>query len=265
MKTIYYCFPGGRHKALTMSYDDGRAADRRLVSLFNAHGIRGSFHLNGGLMGRDERISAAEARDLYAGHEISCHTLTHPTIARCPKELIASQILEDRKALEKITGAPVRGMSYPNGSFDPAIIDMLPHLGIEYARTVGGTGAFSIPECFLRWTATCHHNTGLMDRAREFSSLSKSQYLYLLYVWGHSYEFDADGNWGLMEEFCGFMGRREDVWYATNMEIVDYVNACRQLRFTADCGTVYNPTALTLSISADGMPKDIGPGCTEAV
>ena len=28
-KTIYYCFPGGKHKALTISYDDGREEDRR--------------------------------------------------------------------------------------------------------------------------------------------------------------------------------------------------------------------------------------------
>ena len=35
MKTIYICFPGGKHKALTMSYDDGREEDRKLVEMFN--------------------------------------------------------------------------------------------------------------------------------------------------------------------------------------------------------------------------------------
>ena len=48
-KVIYTCFPGGKHKVLTMSYDDGRLEDRRLVELFNRYGIRGTFNLNGGL------------------------------------------------------------------------------------------------------------------------------------------------------------------------------------------------------------------------
>ena len=35
MNKVYVCFPGGKHKALTMSYDDGKEEDRRslLVSL----------------------------------------------------------------------------------------------------------------------------------------------------------------------------------------------------------------------------------------
>ena len=30
-KIHYICFPEGKHKVLTMSYDDGRLEDRRLV------------------------------------------------------------------------------------------------------------------------------------------------------------------------------------------------------------------------------------------
>ena len=49
LKNIYTCFPGGKHKALTMSYDDGRLSDRKLVELFNQYGLKGTFHLNSGL------------------------------------------------------------------------------------------------------------------------------------------------------------------------------------------------------------------------
>ena len=37
-----------------MSYDDGKHEDRRLVELFNKHGIKGTFNLNGGLEGDPE-------------------------------------------------------------------------------------------------------------------------------------------------------------------------------------------------------------------
>ena len=41
LKNIYTCFPGGKHKVLTMSYDDGRTWDRKLVELFNSYKIKG--------------------------------------------------------------------------------------------------------------------------------------------------------------------------------------------------------------------------------
>ena len=132
LKTIYTCFPHGKHKVLTMSYDDGKIADRRLVALFNKYGIKGTFHLNSGLTDFDsERVQPEEMRELYKGHEISCHTSTHPTIERCPLPLVVQQIIEDRKALEDIAGYPVRGMSYPNGSYSGDIINLLPALRDE--------------------------------------------------------------------------------------------------------------------------------------
>ena len=45
MNKVYTCYPGGKHKALTMSYDDGKVFDRRLVEIFNKYGIKGTFHL----------------------------------------------------------------------------------------------------------------------------------------------------------------------------------------------------------------------------
>ena len=137
MNKVYCCYPGGKHKALTMSYDDGKVQDRRLIEIFNRYGIRGTFHLNSGLFDRDERIDPAEIPTLYAGHEVACHTVTHPTIARCPLPEVAREVLDDRAALEKYTGYPVRGLSYPNGSLSREIEELLPACGIRYSRVVG--------------------------------------------------------------------------------------------------------------------------------
>ena len=35
MKRIYICFPEGKNKVFTLSYDDGKNADKRLVEIFN--------------------------------------------------------------------------------------------------------------------------------------------------------------------------------------------------------------------------------------
>lgn len=57
MNRVYCCYPGGKFKALTMSYDDGQIHDRRLVEIFNRHGIKGTFHLNSGLLKRIPGVS----------------------------------------------------------------------------------------------------------------------------------------------------------------------------------------------------------------
>lgn len=260
---LYLCFPEGKAKALTMSYDDGKWADERLVELFNRHGIRGTFNLNYGLMERPERIDKDRIRQLYEGHEVATHTMTHPTIARCPLTETAKEVLEDRIGLESLVGYPVRGHAYPNGSYNEEVKTLLGSLGIAYGRTaMWESGSMELPTDPMEWNGTCHHNYHLMDYARTFAEFQKKQYLKCLYVWGHSYEFDRDDSWGLMEEFCTYMGGREDIWYATNIEIIDYMEAGRRLQYGAAGDFVYNPSAQTVWISVDDVPLAVAGGQT---
>ncbi len=263
MNKVYCCYPGGKFKALTMSYDDGRIYDRRLIQIFNENGIRGTFHLNSGLLKGPDKIDPEEIPELYRGHEVACHTVTHPTIARCPLPEVVREVLDDRRELEKYTGYPVRGLSYPNGSLSRKIEEMLPACGIRYSRVVGSSDGFALPENPLRWKATCHHNHRLLELGEEFLKLYKRQYLYLMYVWGHSYEFNDADNWELMEEFCRKMGGREDIWYCTNIEFMDCMDDFKRLQFAADNEFVCNPNARDCWITVnDGEPVCIPGGET---
>ena len=254
MNKVYACFPGGKHKALTFSYDDGRTQDRRLVDIFNRYGMKGTFHLNSGLMDAENRIPPEEISTLYAGHEIACHTVSHPTIARCPLPAVAQEVLEDRKALETAAGYPIRGMSYPNGSVTREIETLLPRCGIRYSRITGSSEQFTLPENPYRWFPTCHHNHRLMELGEEFLALFKKQYLYLMYVWGHSYEFDNQDNWDLMENFCRMMAGKEDIWYCTNIEFMDCMDDHARLQFAADNRFVFNPSVRDCWISVNDQP-----------
>lgn len=250
---ILISFPEGKSKVLTMSYDDGKHADERLLGIFNKYGIKGTFNLNYGLMKNPERIDMEKIKDLYEGHEIATHSMTHPTISRCPLTQNAKEILEDRAGLESITGYPVRGHAYPNGSYNEEIKELFSKLGIAYARTADWeTGSFELPADWMEWKATCHHNYNLMKYAKEFAEFKKPQYLKCMYVWGHSYEFDRDDNWDLIEEFCSYMGGREDIWYATNIELADYMKVCGELQFGAAGEFVYNPSAMDAWLTVDG-------------
>jgi hypothetical protein len=60
---------------------------------------------------------------------------------------------------------------------------------------------------------------------------------------GHSFEFARQNNWEVIEDFCKKVSGRDEIWYATNLQIKRYLSAVRSLVYTADETMVYNPTA----------------------
>ena len=73
-----------------------------------------------------------------------------------------------------------------------------------------------------------------------------------MYVWGHAYEFDDNNNWEVIEKFCEAAGGDPDIWYATNIEIFDYVTAMRRCELSADRTMLYNPSATSVWVKAAG-------------
>ncbi len=261
---IQYRFPGGKPKALVLSYDDGSEHDRQLVELLNRFGIRGSFHLNSGRLGDPHHISRDEVRLLYRGHEVSCHTVNHPDLTRLSNQEIRREIHEDRIALEQLADSPVRGLAYPFGRYDARVIGMLPELGIEYARTVISTDDFSISKNWLSWETTCHHNRA-MEMGRRFLDI-EDKAMRLMYVWGHSYELDGfmaedrSKNWSYMERFCQLMHDHPQIHYATTIDFGDYLDAVKRLRFSDRNLTVENGSKIPVWLNWRGATIAVPPG-----
>ena len=265
MKILY---PEGKTKALTFSYDDNQIFDRRLVEILNYYGLKGTFHVNAGRVNAtrevNEFIDWEELPLLYQGHEVSCHCLNHPYLPRLPKGQMLYEITEDKRQLENAVKYPVRGMSYPFGEYSEKVIAVMEVAGMEYSRTVESTNSLIWPAEFMKWNPTCHHNAAfhndkLLDR---FINASPYSYLPLFYIWGHSYEFDRENTWGEMEELCKQLSGYQDVWYATNIQIKDYICAVRSLVYSVDQTMIYNPTAVTIYMEHNASLYTIKPGET---
>ena len=256
-KPLFYMrYPGFLKKALTLSYDDGVKSDERLVQILDRHGIKCTFNLNFGTFGRGSRLSEEEVRALYfkGAHEIAVHGYRHLLPSALPAPLLLQEVMEDRKGLEALAGKPVTGMAYAYGDYDDRVMELLRTCGITYARTVVSTERFDLPADFLAWHPTCHHrNARLMEMAESFLQKKTDEPL-LFYLWGHSYEFNEahDNNWHVIEEFAAYMGGREEVFYATNGELCDYVRAYNALVFTVAGDRVYNPTATDVYLCFGG-------------
>ena len=208
------------------------------------------------------------------GHE-TCGTCTQASYCGLRRSgagpearLREQEVLQDRLNLQAQFGRIVRGMAYPYGSWSDAVVDCLRACGIAYARTTASTGRFDVPTDWLRMPATCHHGDArLPELTSRFLEMKPGDKPQLFYLWGHSYEFTADDNWELIEEFCRFIGGRDDIWYAANIEIVDYMKAARNLKFTVDGDLVYNPGALSVwvSVEENGEKKMVEVGAGQTV
>lgn len=266
----YMRFPEGRAKALTFSYDDGVTADGRLIEILNKYGLKGTFNLNNLLFDCAEWHGRMDEEQTFLTfnnqpHEVALHGARHIFLDKVPLAEAAKEVVQNRVYLENKFDRVVRGMAYAYSACNDEIADMLRVLGVVYARTTESTHTFALPENFLKWHPTCHHgDPELPALVEEFANGSplnevKHRESWLFYVWGHSYEFDDNGNWSIIENLAKRLGGREDIWYATNIQIYEYVQAYKSLVFTIDGERVYNPSAIPVWIELRGRVYKVEP------
>ena len=259
-KFRFNLFPGGKKKCVTFSYDDGAIHDYRMTEIFDKYGAKCTYNLNSNRIGREDTISVDFIRDISTRHEIALHGYMHPFWDKCNRDEFMCDVYEDRKFLEGIIKKPVIGGAYPFGTYDSEVVKTLSSLGVKFCRTTNATYGYRFPDNFLEWHPTCHHRDGI-DCAKNFLWYRYDN-LPVLYIWGHSYEFNDNDNWDDLEEILTILSEDDDIWYATNGEIYDYVNALRNLRIDLNGNSVYNPSAVTVYATVDGEVKAFAPGLT---
>ena len=276
-------YPDGKAKAVTFSYDDGVPQDKPLAALFDKYGLKCTFNFNNECIRKDS-FTKEQIQEYFLskGHEIAVHGARHRANGNIRPIEGIRDVLDCRLELEAKCGRIIRGMAYPDtgitlfgnfGSYDK-VKQYLTELDIVYARTLGGgNNLFMLPNDFHAWMPTAHHkDRKIMELIDEFLNFDISVDTYharriprLLYIWGHSYEFDRDNNWDHMEEICEKLAYNDEIWYATNIEIYDYVQAYKSLVYSADGCLVYNPTLITLYMDVDGRLVTLNSGETTRI
>ena len=220
-------------KAVTFSFDDGNVDDIRLIRILNKYGLKGTFNLNSGKLtgssvwkfGNKEvtHINLLESKDIYSGHEVACHTYTHPDLTKLDSKTVYNETALDMKLLSFLFGYKVDGMAYPFGTFNDEVIEILKKCGILYSRTVNSTHGFECPENPYLWNPTCHFkDEKIFELADKFINL-KPNTPKIFYIWGHSYELVTESDWEKFEEFCKKISGICDISYLTNKEIIENI------------------------------------------
>jgi len=276
IKYQFLKFPGGKSKAVTLSYDDGIVEDLRFSDVITNAGLKCTFNLNSKVL-RKDGITDQQIQEKFLdrGHEVAVHGYLH-TAPGCQRPIEGiKEVLYCRLELEERFDRMIRGMAYPdrgvkffeNDTSYEIIRNYLKDLGIVYARTVGPTNYdFYLPEDWHKWMPSVHHSSpDVFKCIDEFLNIKFTKGKHgprLFYMWGHAYEFERNNNWDLLDKICEKLGGHEDIWYATNMEIYEYVNAYYLLVHSADASKVYNPTLHTIWFVTNGETYVIKPGET---
>ena len=228
-------YPGGKKKAFNITYDDGVLQDVRFVALLNKYGLKGTFNLNSQLMESGfswahpsgvpvTRLTRQEIGDLYDGHEIASHTLTHTYMQNLDRAGIMEQLGRDRKNLEAIFGREVKGFAVPFDYYSQEIADCAEECGFEYARKSEFSLSYKPCTDWYHWKTGVYHIT---PELRPFVKgfLLTDRELAVCQIVGHSYDLDTENLWETLEEICAQVAEQEDVWCCTNLELVRYLKA----------------------------------------
>ena len=121
-------------------------------------------------------MTPAQIQNLHrAGMQIGAHTVRHPILAAIPDEEARNEIVESKRNLEELTGAPVTLFAYPNGrpgrDYDERHVRLVREAGFDAALSTipgvahRGSDLFQLPRVgpwerntnrlALRLLATC--------------------------------------------------------------------------------------------------------------
>lgn len=150
-------------------------------------------------------------------------------------------------------------------------------MGIEYARTVGDTYNFEIPKDFLRWHPTIHQfgkayaqpnqpekdKKELADFYKVIDDFLKTKELAVLDIWGHSWEMGTDQNkWDETEKFFKLLANNSPIYYTKQIDLVDYINAFSNLKFSVNKNCVTNTSAIPVYFKIDTKVYKVMAGST---
>ena len=115
-------------------------------------------------------------------------------------------------------------MAYPCGGVnnDDRVAEIIKeNTGVRMSRGLDSTYSFEPQENLLRFMPTVYYIEDCLDEVVDKFLSLETDTPALLYIWGHSYEMDAEYiTWEKFEEVCKKLSAHDDIFYGTNKEVL---------------------------------------------
>ncbi|MEE1220178.1 MAG: polysaccharide deacetylase family protein [Ruminococcus sp.] len=252
-------YPYGKEKVFNVTYDDGVLQDVRFVELLNKYKLKGTFNLNSGLIKNEfewlhekgfvvKRLSKEKVFDLYTGHEIASHTLTHPFMQDKTESEILYELKEDKKNLENIFNQKIKGFAVPFDYYSDLIEACAKKSGFEYARISEESLSFKPQTDYHRWKATIFHTDNTLEKFVN-NFIDSDEELAIFQIAGHTYDLDAEDMWDKIESIFNIISLQDNIISMTTIEIIDYLKAMGKAEITDTYITNNSEHSLWFSIN----------------
>lgn len=215
-------------KIVVLTFDDGTVYDERFIEILNKYRIPCTFNLNSGL--KDyvwycneypiRRFDLEEKADLYKGHEIASHTVTHPYLTELTDEELIREVETDCNKLKEIFGVEEIGFAVPLDRCGEREIDIIKRSNlVKYIRLPKLEESFEPPKDAFR--IGCHglyNEPGIKEKIAHFAKNPLPVSVFILA--GHSYEFEVNNHWEYIEHLLQYIQSFDNLEFMTMMEMV---------------------------------------------
>lgn len=214
---------------LTTSWDDGHPLDLRVAEILAKHGFSGTFYVPCHNCEGRPVLSTSELRTLGASFEIGGHSLDHVPLIGLAVGYRDHQLRDSKRRIENELGHPITGFCYPGGMHDRGVRQAVREAGFRYARTVTNLSTdpphdrFRVattiqlfphqPITYLKnytWRGSWGERALPLAMCLRHRSIDACLEALLelaaarggvFHLWGHSWELEDRGLWGVLDRF----------------------------------------------------------------
>lgn len=203
-------------KFFILSIDDGTIYDEKVIEILNRYHIKGTFNLNSGL---DDfvwycdgepvrRLRLPEHVDLYRGHEVASHSLTHPHFTTLDNDGVGYEAGVDKENLERVFGRPVTSFAFPFEDSDERCIERVRSIGFSAIRVseIDPSFRFPIDPFHIKITSL-----DVREAVDLFDLFLLDENADLFTFVSHAYDFEFDGTYRLLDKLCAKVEESEAV------------------------------------------------------
>ena len=123
-----------------LTFDDGNESDLEIaLRPLRARGLRAEFFICAGRIGRPGFLDATAIQDLLAaGMSVGSHGMDHRSWTSLGEADLQRELVESRRELEAVVGAPLTRAACPFGAYDRRVLRRLSEAGYERVYTSDG-------------------------------------------------------------------------------------------------------------------------------
>ena len=240
---------------ITTSWDDGHPLDERLADLLARYNLAATFYIPRAIS--TGVLSDAQIRNLSLRFEIGAHTLNHVFLTDADNATAQQEIAGSKNWVQDVTGKPCTMFCPPAGRYKAHHLPMFASAGFEGLRSVeflsldrprAGKYVFELPTTLqvFRQPISAYVKNSLKRRAfrnlwllaahgrsSDWRTLAKRllnravEAGGVFHLWGHSWEIEACGLWGELEQVLRLLG---EVVAAQRATCLTNGQLCRHVR-----------------------------------